>query len=59
MSYQWRRNGAGISGETANTYTKVVADAGQSINCLVTATNAKGSSYPVEFERDRRPKRAG
>jgi hypothetical protein len=41
-SYQWQRNGIAIVGETAITYIVVVADLGQIINCLVTATNMVG-----------------
>lgn len=43
LSYQWKRGAANI-GTNANTYTLVSADAGQSITCVVTATNAAGSA---------------
>ena len=43
LSYQWKRGAANI-GTNANTYTLVSADAGQSITCVVTATNAGGSA---------------
>lgn len=43
-TYQWLRNGADISGETNNTYTLVVADQGNLVSCVVTATNAEGSA---------------
>ena len=43
-SYQWTRNGVNISGATAATYVTVSADAGTSVGCLVTATNAAGSA---------------
>lgn len=43
-AYQWRRNGASISGATSNTYVLALADEGQSITCLVTATNSVGSA---------------
>lgn len=43
-SYQWQRNGIDIVGETASEYTTVLADLGQTIICLVTATNIAGSA---------------
>jgi hypothetical protein len=43
-AYQWKRNGASISGATANTYTQVTADIGAMITATVTATNAAGST---------------
>jgi hypothetical protein len=43
-AYQWKRNGASISGATANTYTQVTADIGAMITATVTATNAAGSA---------------
>jgi hypothetical protein len=43
-AYQWKRNGAAISGATANTYTQVTADIGAMITATVTATNAAGSA---------------
>ncbi len=46
-SYQWQRNGIAIVGETAITYIIVVADLGQIINCLVTATNITGFSSAI------------
>jgi len=42
-AYQWKRGATNI-GTNANTYTLVNADAGQSITCVVTATNAVGST---------------
>ena len=42
-AYQWKRGATNI-GTNANTYTLVNADAGQSITCVVTATNAGGST---------------
>jgi len=42
-AYQWKRGATNI-GTNANTYTLVTADAGQSITCVVTATNAVGST---------------
>lgn len=43
-TYQWRNAGVDIGGETANTYTLVAGDDGDSIDCVVTATNASGSA---------------
>jgi hypothetical protein len=44
-SYQWTRNGTAIGGATAATYTLVSADTGgKDIRCVVTATNAQGST---------------
>jgi len=42
-SYQWKRGATNI-GTNANTYTLVSADAGTNITCVVTATNASGST---------------
>jgi hypothetical protein len=41
-SYQWRRDFVNISGATSNQYTLVTADAGKTINAVVTATNQRG-----------------
>lgn len=53
-TYQWQRDGVDIVGETSTTYTVVAADigpgtagVGTGITCLVTATNAAGSSAPT------------
>jgi hypothetical protein len=43
-AYQWRRDGANISGATSATYLLVAADSTHSISCSVTATNAAGST---------------
>lgn len=43
-TYQWKRNGSDIIGETSNTYSIVNADIGSNITCAVTATNAAGSA---------------
>ena len=43
VAIQWKRNGVAISGATAFTYTTVSADAGTTITCTETATNASGS----------------
>lgn len=42
--YQWQRNASNISGATASTRTLASDDVGQSVRCVVTATNAAGSS---------------
>ena len=44
FSYQWQHNGMDIVGETASTYICVLADLGQTITCVVTATNIAGSA---------------
>ncbi len=38
FAYAWLRNGRAVSGQTSATYTLARADAGQSIQCAVTAT---------------------
>lgn len=43
FTYQWRRNGIDIVGETNTQYLTVLADLGTTITCLVTATNIAGS----------------
>ena len=42
-TYQWKRGATNI-GTNANTYTLVSADANTNITCVVTATNASGST---------------
>jgi surface protein len=42
--YQWRRNAVNIPSATGSTYVLVLADSGAAITCVVTATNALGSS---------------
>jgi hypothetical protein len=39
FTYQWQRVTTNISGATSSTYTLVAADAGNTIRCVVTATN--------------------
>lgn len=46
-TYQWKRNGSDISGETSDTYELVEADAGQAITCDVTASNGSGDGDPA------------
>lgn len=41
-TYRWRRNGSNISGATSQSYTIAAADVGQSLTCVVTATNGAG-----------------
>jgi hypothetical protein len=43
-AYQWQADGLNISGATANTYTPVSGDLNKTIRCVVTATNAGGST---------------
>ena len=44
FTYQWRRSGEDIDGATASTYTTTESDVGESIDCVVTATNDGGSA---------------
>jgi hypothetical protein len=41
-AYQWKNDGADVGDETAS-YAVTAADAGHTVNCVVTATNAAGS----------------
>lgn len=43
-SYQWRSNNANIVGATSNTYTLTSNEVGTTVTCVVTATNASGTS---------------
>jgi hypothetical protein len=43
FTYQWQRNAGNISGATSSTYVLVAADVGNTIRCVVTATNALGA----------------
>lgn len=43
-TYQWKRAGSAISGETAATHVLVVSDEGQAITCTVTAIKATYTS---------------
>ncbi len=43
QQWYWGDTSAPISGATGDTYTLVVADAGHTIRCTVTATNRIGS----------------
>jgi hypothetical protein len=44
FSYQWQRGSSNISGATGSTYTAQFADVGNTLRCVVTATNAAGSA---------------
>jgi hypothetical protein len=43
-SYQWQSDGADIVGGSTPTYVVVEEDIGHSLACVVTATNASGST---------------
>jgi hypothetical protein len=43
-AYQWHRDGGAIPGATNANYTVVAADSGHGLACVVTATNALGST---------------
>ena len=43
-AYAWQRDGTPISGATSADYTMVSGDSGKPIGCIVTATNAAGST---------------
>lgn len=47
---QWRRGATDIAGATGTTYTLVEADVGQTITCVVTATNSEGSNTATSNE---------
>jgi hypothetical protein len=44
ISFAWLRNGTAIGGQTASTYTLQSADAGGTVACLATVSNAAGSA---------------
>lgn len=43
FTYQWQRVTTNISGATSSTYVLVAADVGNTVRCVVTATNALGA----------------
>jgi hypothetical protein len=43
-TYQWKRDGVSIGGETNSTYLTTLTDIGTSITCEVTATNTVGAT---------------
>jgi hypothetical protein len=43
-AYAWQKDGVAISGATSATYTVTADDAGHGLACVVTATNALGST---------------
>lgn len=43
FTYQWKKNGSAIVGQTATTYVTVSGDVGSTITCDVTGTNGFGS----------------
>lgn len=46
-SYQWKRDGANISGATSQTYTRVKADFGHDVTCTVTFNGTSATSNAV------------
>jgi hypothetical protein len=44
FTYQWQRGTTNISGATSNSYTVQGADAGNTLRCIVTATNSISSA---------------
>lgn len=47
FTYQWKRNGANITGATASTYTLQSGDLTKNITCAVVGTNSTGASAPA------------
>lgn len=43
-TYQWQRGTTNVAGGTNATYTAIAGDAGQTLRCVVTATNSHGSA---------------
>lgn len=50
ITYQWKNEGANISGETNATYTPVVGDIGENITVTVTRTNSEGNASATSAE---------
>lgn len=44
LTYQWKLGGTNISGATSATYTPQAGDAGGTLTCTVTGTNASGAA---------------
>lgn len=44
FTYQWQQDTVDIVGATSNSYTVQSGDAGKSIRCVVTGTNASGAA---------------
>lgn len=44
FTYQWKRDGANISGATSKTYTIVAGDVGKALSVAVTGTNSAGNA---------------
>jgi len=43
-SYQWQRSNVDILGATTNTYVLTIDDVGETMSCIITATNSEGLS---------------
>ncbi len=43
-TYQWKRDGVSIAGQTTSTHTIVSADQGTTLTCVVTGTNSVGNA---------------
>lgn len=50
-TFQWKRNGANISGATSSSYALVLADGGTTITVTVTATNSVASASSTSSGR--------
>jgi hypothetical protein len=55
FTYKWLRDGTVVAGATANTYTVVEADQGDSLDCKVTATNSAGQASALSSNTLRVP----
>jgi hypothetical protein len=49
LAYQWLKDGNTIGGATSATYTPLEADAGSSLQCRVTASNADGTAVLYSY----------
>lgn len=43
-AFQWKRGGSNLSGATSGDYTTQAGDVGQTLTCVVTATNLVGDT---------------